>query len=1358
MSLLSGTNSSANKKLMGYFPQSSIYGACIPVIYGTMRTTGNIINVFGWTSTPAGSGGKGGGKGSSGKSGGSFNYATGFIEGVCMGPVEGILTIWLDRTIYKVLSTNERITVPGSGIYTASNPGFLTNNGVSQPATFSTTVTDYGSPGSATISGTQAVPLVQVTGTPGPGQYSVTAGVYAFNAADIGVTVDIGYYFTAYNGSAIEPPVFELKFDLFLGSQAQTAWSYGTAGLTPLGYTQLAYVAIQSYPLGTSGMIPNFSFEVAGKQIFPGAGVADCDPIAGIFADFIVNAAFGPNWNPALLGSLTEASSYCVANSIFCSGLYDSQRSAASWLEELLTIANAEAVWSDATLKLRSRGDTTAVGNGVTFTPTTQPIYDLDDDDFISKPGEEPVEFDLPTAQDSYNSLKVEWTNRGNGYQPEPIPAQDDYSIQLYGIREASQISLHGITEQAVAAKVAQVQLKKLVYERGTAKFTLGMHYCLLEPMDMVTVTDLGLGFIKQPFRISSIEEDEQGQLAIEAIIFPWSISQPTLHPKQTLGGYAPAYSAQPGSVNAPIFFEATEEMTQQVGLAIFILLSGGPNWGGCSVYESADNITYDYVGRHTARSSDGVLTGTLPWSADPDTTSTLNVDLVQSIGALESYSQAQADKFQSLALVDQELIAYTTATLGAGYQYALTGYLRRGLFGTHATPHFAGAPFAALDGTEFQDSYQTTDIGKVRWYKFTSFNLAGQQEEDISTVTPYPWSILAPYTRGPLAYKPYGEQYFFAPSDFGFRLAQIQGSAGAQSIAISAAPIVNLFSKDVTAPVSDAVATVTAHVGNVLTVGSWIAQVFPVDSSGDYGPGSGLTAFTVTGPAFRAAFNIVFPSGAAGYEVYIGADLDSLIGQGIQSGAPSVIDIDRMFLVGYGPPDGRAFGWHATGRRVTHGGIASAVVASSAFGPPSTVVIGVPGAASSGEYIGRYLIAVSKAGLPATQALSVIPIVTSDTGASLCTLQIGIPPTVDTGDLVLIGFSATAATLTSITDTGLISPFAPNIAITAVTNANPAVFSVSAAPPTGQPVAISGFTGGWTAANGTFIATNISPTTFSIPVNSTGFGAVSGSPVVVGGLTPHAEIGQMIKVLYDPTGSAVPGDEVLITDNDSTGWTNTPFQKVPGVGTAFIEVESTLRANVVTAEAPNALAPTIGSWTTGGVPLISIPAADLQGYVALVDLRAQDADGNDSPETGDSTRMMWIVPNPVGLGAPAAQYAVPVVAGVATPDASQGENLLTLTAADCVPDANGNPCITVAQPINYGTGAGVYTPWTLVTQEDPAGMTGGYSTIFDPALYRLGFAVASTGSPPNTQCHVDFKTDSAGVTTPTGFLIDQPI
>lgn len=70
--------------------------------------------------------------------------------------------------------------------------------------------------------------------------------------------------------------------------------------------------------------------------------------------------------------------------------------------------------------------------------------------------------------------------------------------------------------------------------------------------------------------------------------------------------------------------------------------------------------------------------------------------------------------------------------------------------------------------------------------------------------------------------------------------------------------------------------------------------------------------------------------------------------------------------------------------------------------------------------------------------------------------------------------------------------------AVSAATNANPVVFTTTTHYLTsGQQVKITGGTGAWAAVNGTFAVTVISPTTFSIPVNSTAFGALAGSVVV---------------------------------------------------------------------------------------------------------------------------------------------------------------------------------------------------------------------------------------------------------------------
>jgi len=68
---------------------------------------------------------------------------------------------------------------------------------------------------------------------------------------------------------------------------------------------------------------------------------------------------------------------------------------------------------------------------------------------------------------------------------------------------------------------------------------------------------------------------------------------------------------------------------------------------------------------------------------------------------------------------------------------------------------------------------------------------------------------------------------------------------------------------------------------------------------------------------------------------------------------------------------------------------------------------------------------------------------------------------------------------------------------ITAATAANPAVLTKTAhGLVTGNLIKISGFSGNWVPANGTWRVTYLSADTFSIPVNSGGFGAMTGSPV----------------------------------------------------------------------------------------------------------------------------------------------------------------------------------------------------------------------------------------------------------------------
>lgn len=74
------------------------------------------------------------------------------------------------------------------------------------------------------------------------------------------------------------------------------------------------------------------------------------------------------------------------------------------------------------------------------------------------------------------------------------------------------------------------------------------------------------------------------------------------------------------------------------------------------------------------------------------------------------------------------------------------------------------------------------------------------------------------------------------------------------------------------------------------------------------------------------------------------------------------------------------------------------------------------------------------------------------------------------------------------------------SIAITSATNATPVVFTTTTLHGllSGQQVTISGATAGWATANGEFEVTRVDDDSFSIPLDSTAFGALSGTLVAV--------------------------------------------------------------------------------------------------------------------------------------------------------------------------------------------------------------------------------------------------------------------
>jgi hypothetical protein len=123
---------------------------------------------------------------------------------------------------------------------------------------------------------------------------------------------------------------------------------------------------------------------------------------------------------------------------------------------------------------------------------------------------------------------------------------------------------------------------------------------------------------------------------------------------------------------------------------------------------------------------------------SDPDTTSNCKVDLSDSSGMLTSGTIADADNRATLAWVDGECIAYSTATLTGGHQYTLGGYLRRGLYGTSIKAHPSQSPFVRCDGAIFKYAYDPALVGKTIFMKFPAFNQFGGGGQSLADAGEY--------------------------------------------------------------------------------------------------------------------------------------------------------------------------------------------------------------------------------------------------------------------------------------------------------------------------------------------------------------------------------------------------------------------------------------------------------------------------------------------------------------------------------------------------------------------------------------------------------------------------------------------
>ena len=532
----------------------------------------------------------------------------------------------------------------------------------------------------------------------------------------------------------------------------------GNSGAVTSGnahYNGIAYVSADRYALGSSAVMPNHSYEILGPLLI-GSGIDDADP-SQVIMELLTNEHYGLGFPSALIGSFTTWSDYCFAAGLFVSPAYVSQTAMTSIIEEMCIASNTAAFWSSGKLNFTPYGDEDLSGNGHTYTAPSAPLFSLTDDDFIARPQSSegnavgPVVVTRKRPADKMNSIKIEYLDRSNDYNPGIAYANDQALIDAYGLRTNGSSQLHLFCDGTPATLCAQLRLRRELI-CNVYHFDLDQRYIVLDPMDIVAITDSALGLTAQWVRIIEITENDDGSLSISAEEYSNGTGRAPSYTFASISGFLQNRDASPGPKNPPVFMEPSFSLAH--GLEVWVAASAptSAHWGGADVYISSDDLNYSLAGRINGSARVGRLTATLatyPLAISGltiDQTHTLSVDLTQSNGVLTTTTTSQANNLASLCWVDGEFIAYATATLTATNKYNLT-YLVRGAYDSDITAHNSVAVgatgnFVRLDGGVFKIPYTSDRVGQTLYVKFLSFNTLGGGQISLATAQAHSYTI----------------------------------------------------------------------------------------------------------------------------------------------------------------------------------------------------------------------------------------------------------------------------------------------------------------------------------------------------------------------------------------------------------------------------------------------------------------------------------------------------------------------------------------------------------------------------------------------------------------------------------------
>ena len=747
------TISTKDKSFNSMRIQQSAYGLAVPLVYGTNRVSANLMWYSDFKSTAHTTTQKTGGKGGKTKTKTTtYTYSASLILGLCGTTIQKVGKIWREKE-QLVDKIESGVTISPidqlefelyKGTQTQGVWPYLTSKHPTQALNYR---------GIAYV----AAANFELGGDPSLSNHNfevvsdiIFKGKNLFNKAEIVA----GEYFSpsalkiiassVYRRSGFIPVTAGKTYTLSgnLSGSSQIAWyatedkstsaisnSTSRTAIAPAGANfavfNITNTGAQDTTYDSTTQLEEGSVATSYSSYL--GGIHDANP-ADVIRDILENVHYGAAPGK-IQGDYSQMYQYCGAANLLISPVFSEQRPAFEIVNEIAEAVNCEVVpVPGGMIKIIPYADIPISGNGLVYTPNLTPVYHLTDDDFL-----EPVKVKRKRQSDSFNHVKVEYINRYNQYNNDIAEVKDQANIETFGLNTQDTIKLNMFCEPEIANQAAQLLLQKNIYVLNTYEFDLSFKYCLLEPMDIVTITDSSLGLNQFPVRIKKIKEDQDGVLSIEADELALGSRTARSYTFQESGGYQ-GVESDPGNAFAPVIFEPPMDVTQGEN-QIFIAVAGGSNWGGCNVWASMDGASYEIIGTVNGSARYGELTAAIT-ANDDNLTVQLNTN-----SQILSGTIAEALAQNTLSMVGNEFFNYTTSELMGEGRYKLSGLYRSDYGFPEA--HAVNEPYVRIDKAIFKYPYNPKFyLNKQLYFKFTSFNGLQQNEQSLDEVAAYTYTV----------------------------------------------------------------------------------------------------------------------------------------------------------------------------------------------------------------------------------------------------------------------------------------------------------------------------------------------------------------------------------------------------------------------------------------------------------------------------------------------------------------------------------------------------------------------------------------------------------------------------------------